>query len=224
MAAGLAWRLRFRLTADTLAWRRGARRTAHRPPPGPPGAARLGGPARPGHPRLAGQHRPPGHRPQRGGRDRLQALPRPAPLDPAGLLWHGRHLLVPTLRKVRWEADQVDEVLGVADVQVVAIMAVHGANVPWGRLHGDGVTVAPARRMPDLLQALPADPWPRAGGLAGRPGPAAVPRRRLTASPDQRSRRRCFRGFTGPAADALDRVRSAAPRRTALLETISGRA
>jgi hypothetical protein len=76
-------------------------------------------------------------------------------LDSYGLLWHGRHLLVATLRKVRWAADQADEVLGVADVQVVAIMAVHGAKVPWGRLQADGVIVAPARRVPDLLQALP---------------------------------------------------------------------
>ena len=43
-----------------------------------------------------------------------------------------------------------------AVVQVLAIMAVHGAKVPWGQLTADGVIVAPARRMPDLLQALPA--------------------------------------------------------------------
>ena len=97
------------------------------------------------------------------------------------MVWHGRHLLVSALRKVLWEADQADEVLGIADVQVAAIVAVHGASVPWGRLRADGVTVVPARRLPDLLQALPADPWARAGGLAGRPSPAAVPRRRLTA-------------------------------------------
>jgi hypothetical protein len=76
-------------------------------------------------------------------------------LDADGLLWHGRHLLLATLRKMRWAADKADEILGVADVQVVAIMAVHGANVPWGRLAADGVIVAPARRVPDLLQALP---------------------------------------------------------------------
>jgi hypothetical protein len=56
---------------------------------------------------------------------------------------------------VLWEADQADEGLGVADVQVAAVIAVHGASVPWGRLQVDGVTVAPARRVPDLLQALP---------------------------------------------------------------------
>jgi hypothetical protein len=38
---------------------------------------------------------------------------------------------------------------------VAAIMAVHGASVPWGRLQADGAIVAPARRVPDLLCALP---------------------------------------------------------------------
>ena len=71
------------------------------------------------------------------------------------MLWHGRHLLVSTLCKVRWEADQADEVLGVADVDVAAIVAVHGARVPWGRVRADGVTVIPARQVPDLLEALP---------------------------------------------------------------------
>ena len=76
-------------------------------------------------------------------------------LDPSGRLWHGRHPLTPTLRTVSWEADQAAQVLGVADVQVAAIVAVHGASVPWGRLEADGVTIVPARRLPDLLQALP---------------------------------------------------------------------
>jgi hypothetical protein len=76
-------------------------------------------------------------------------------LDASGLLWCGRHLLSMTLRKTLWEADQADEVLGVAEVQVAAIIAVHGVSVPWGRLQVDQVTVAPARQVPDLLQALP---------------------------------------------------------------------
>jgi hypothetical protein len=76
-------------------------------------------------------------------------------LDSYGMLWHGRHLLVSALRKTRWEADQADEVLSIADVDVTAIVAVHGANVPWGQVRADGVTVVPARRAPDLLQASP---------------------------------------------------------------------
>ena len=73
-------------------------------------------------------------------------------LDQDGFLWHGRHLLISTLRRVRWEADQV---LGIADLNVGAIVAVQGASVPWGRLEADGVTVASARRVRDLLRALP---------------------------------------------------------------------
>jgi hypothetical protein len=76
-------------------------------------------------------------------------------LDGYGNLWHGRHLLVTTVRAARWEADQADEVLGVAEVHVAAVVAVHGASVPWGGVTVDGVTVLPAGRVPDLLRALP---------------------------------------------------------------------
>jgi hypothetical protein len=62
---------------------------------------------------------------------------------------------VATLRRVLCQADQADEVLGVAEVRVLAIVAVHGASVPWGRVDSDGVTVVPARRVPGLLWALP---------------------------------------------------------------------
>jgi hypothetical protein len=85
------------------------------------------------------------------------------------MLWHGRHLLVSTLRKTRWEADQADEVLGIADLQVPGIVAIHGASIPWGQIHTDGVTVVPARRLPDLLQALPPTLGPeRVAWLADR--------------------------------------------------------
>jgi hypothetical protein len=170
VAVGLAWRLRFHVAPDTLAWRRGAageRRTARllsllerR------GWAVLHDLAIPGI-QANIDHLVIGP----GGvvvidtkqyRGRLW-------LDADGLLWHGRHLLVATLRKLRWAADQADEVLGVADVQIVAIMAVHGADVPWGRLAADGVIVAPARQVPDLLQALPAILGPeRVAWLADR--------------------------------------------------------
>jgi hypothetical protein len=76
-------------------------------------------------------------------------------LDADGLLWHGRHLLVSALRTTLWEADQADEVLGIADLQVAAIVAVQGARVPGGLLRAEGVTLVPARRLSDLLQGLP---------------------------------------------------------------------
>jgi hypothetical protein len=170
VAAGLAWRLRFRVAAATLAWRRGAageRRTARLLGPlERQGWAVLHDLAIPGT-QANIDHLVIGP----GGvvvidtkqyRGRLW-------LDPDGLLWHGRHLLVATLRKLRWAADQADKVLGVADVQILAIMAVHSTNIPWGRLAADGVIVAPARRMPDLLQALPAILGPeRVAWLADR--------------------------------------------------------
>jgi hypothetical protein len=155
-AAGLGWRLWFRPSVDTLAWRRGAageRRTAKLLAPlERRGWAVLHDLAIPGT-QANLDHLVIGP----GGvvvvdskqyRGRLW-------LDCYGMVWHGRHLLVSALRKVRWEAGQADEVLGIADVQVAAIVAVHGASVPWGRLQADGVTIVPARRVPDLLQALP---------------------------------------------------------------------
>jgi hypothetical protein len=76
-------------------------------------------------------------------------------LDSYGMLWHGRHLLVSALRKVLWQADQADEVLGIADIRVAGMVAVHGASVPWVLTQADGVTIVPARRVSELLQALP---------------------------------------------------------------------
>ena len=76
-------------------------------------------------------------------------------VDRDGMVWHGHHLLVSALRKTLWEADQADEVLGIADLQVAGIVALHGASVPWGLLRAEGVTVVPARRLPNLLGALP---------------------------------------------------------------------
>jgi hypothetical protein len=76
-------------------------------------------------------------------------------LDPSGRLWHGRHPLAPALGAVSFEADQAAKVL--ADPQVVVpIVAVHGAQVPWGRVVVDGVPVVPARRLPSMLREFPA--------------------------------------------------------------------
>jgi nuclease-like protein len=53
--------------------------------------------------------------------------------DPSGRLWHGRYPLAPALRAVGFEADQAAQVLPDPGVAVVPIVAVHGAQVPWGR-------------------------------------------------------------------------------------------
>jgi hypothetical protein len=39
---------------------------------------------------------------------------------------------------------------------VVPIVAVHGAQVPWGKVVTDGLPVVSARRLPSMLRGLPA--------------------------------------------------------------------
>jgi hypothetical protein len=154
--ARLGWRLRFSPSADIRAWRRGAsgeRRTARLLAPlERRGWAVLHDLAIPGSTANI-DHLVIGP----GGvlvidskqyRGRLW-------VDGYGMVWHGRDLLVSALRKVRWAADQADELLGIANITVAAIVAVHGARVPWGLLQADGVTIVPARRVSDRLQALP---------------------------------------------------------------------
>jgi hypothetical protein len=165
VAAG--WELRFRSSPDVVAWRRGAageRRTAQLLEPlERHGWAVLHDLAVPDS-RANIDHMVIGP----GGvfvidskqyRGRLQ-------LDPSGRLWHGRYPLAPTLRAVSFEADQAAVVL--ADPQVVVpIVAVHGAQVPWGMVVMDGVRVVAARRLPSMLRALPAVLGPeRVAGLA----------------------------------------------------------
>jgi len=154
MAAG--WRLRFRPSTDAIAWRRGAageRRTA-----------RLLGPLERHGWAVLHDLAVPGSRANidhlligPGGvcvvdskqyRGRLQ-------LDPSGRLWHGRSPLAPTLRAVGFEADQAAQVLPDPGVAVVPIVAVHGAQVPWGKVVVDGVPVVAARRLPSMLRQLP---------------------------------------------------------------------
>jgi hypothetical protein len=156
VAVGLGWLLRFRPSPDTLAWRRGAtgeRRTARLLAPlERRGWAVLHDLAIPGtQANIDHLVIDPGgvlviDSKQYRGRLRV---------DRDGMVWHGRHLLVSALRTTLWKADQADEVLGIADLQVPAIVAVHGASVPGGALRTEGVTVIPARRLPDLLCALP---------------------------------------------------------------------
>ena len=55
-----------------------------------------------------------------------------------------------------FEADQAARVLPNPGVAVVPIAAVHGAQVPWGKVVMDGVPVVPARRLPSMLRELPA--------------------------------------------------------------------
>jgi hypothetical protein len=79
-------------------------------------------------------------------------------LDGSGRLWHGRYPLAPTLRAVDYEADQAAQVLVDPDVVVVVvpIVAVHGAQVPCGKVVTQGVPVVAAKRLPSMLRQLPA--------------------------------------------------------------------
>jgi len=167
IAAG--WGLRFRPSPDASAWRRGAAGERH--------TARLLGPLERQGWTILHDLAVPGSAANidhlaigRGGvfvidskqyRGRLQ-------VDPTGLLWHGRYPLTPTLRAVEFEADRAAQVL--ADPQVVIpIVAVHGAQVPWGKIVVDGVPVVPARGLPSMLRALPPVLGPeRVAGLAAR--------------------------------------------------------
>jgi hypothetical protein len=77
-------------------------------------------------------------------------------LDSSGRLWHGHYPLAATLQAVSFEADQAALVLTDPDVVVRPIMAVHGVQVPWGKVVTHGVPVVPARRLPSMLGQHPA--------------------------------------------------------------------
>ena len=64
--------------------------------------------------------------------------------------------LAPSLQAVSWEADQAAQVLPDPGVVVLPVVAVHGAQVPWGKVVVEGVPVVSARRVPSMLRALPA--------------------------------------------------------------------
>ena len=156
-AVAAGWGLRFRPSPEAIAWRRGAageRRTA-----------RLLGPLERQGWVVLHDLAVPGSRANidhlaigPGGvfvvdskqyRGRLQ-------LDGSGRLWHGRYPLTATLQAVSFEADQAALVLPDPGVVVVPIVAVHGAQVPWGKVVMNGVPIVPARRLPSMLRQLPA--------------------------------------------------------------------
>ena len=156
-AVAAGWGLRFKPSPDAVAWRRGAageRRTA-----------RLLGPLERHGWAVLHDLAVPGSRANLdhlvigpGGvfvidskqyRGQLQ-------LDSSGRLWHGRCPLAPTVQAASFEADRAAQVLPDAGVPVVPIVAVHGAQVPWGKVVMDGVPVVSARRLTTMLRQLPA--------------------------------------------------------------------
>jgi hypothetical protein len=138
-AVAAGWGLRFRPSPDAVAWRRGAageRRTARL----------LGSLERQGWAVLHDLAVPG----SRANIDHLVIGPGGVfvidskqysgrlQLDSSGRLWHGRYPLAPTLRAVSFEADQAAQVLPDPGVVVVPMVAVHGAQVPWGKVVTDG--------------------------------------------------------------------------------------
>jgi hypothetical protein len=167
VAAGVGWALRFRVSPETWAWRRGA--------VGERKTARLMGRLEPHGWRVLHDLAVPG---SRANIDHLAIGPGGVfvidsklytgklRLAPGGSLWHGRYPLAPALRTARFEADQAAQVLATPSVEIVPLVAVHGAHVPWGKLVVDGVPVVTARRLPELLRRLPTTLGPeRVAGL-----------------------------------------------------------
>ncbi|MEV6682176.1 nuclease-related domain-containing protein [Streptomyces erythrochromogenes] len=70
-----------------------------------------------------------------------------------GQLYSGRYRMA--LDTVEWEASRIQQSLG---TPVTAIVAVHGAAVPGGRLRIGNVIVIPASRLRSTLRRLPRQP------------------------------------------------------------------
>jgi Nuclease-related domain len=86
-------------------------------------------------------------------------------LDAVGKLWHGRYPLAPILRTVSWEADQAAQVLPDPGMAVVPIVAVHGAQVPRGKVVTQGVPVVSPGACPACFASSQ-----RCSGPSGSPG------------------------------------------------------
>jgi hypothetical protein len=177
--AGVGWRLRFRPSPETQAWARGAAGERH--------VARLLAPLDAHGWTVLHDLRVPR---STANIDHLVIGPPgvfvvdakhyrgPLYLSRDGGLWHGRHPLAAALSATRWEADKVHATLGAPDIDVVPIVAVHGAAVPFGQVSIHGIPVVAAASLPGMLRALPPVLAPErvawaAGQLQARLRPAA---------------------------------------------------
>jgi hypothetical protein len=156
VVAAAWWRLRFRPSPETLAWARGAAGERH--------VARLLAPLEAHGWTVLHDLRVP-H--SKANIDHLVVgLPGVFVVDAKhyrgklhlsqdGGLWHGRYPLAAALSATRWEADKVQATLGAYDVDVVPIVAVCGAPVPFGQVSIHGILVVAAASLPGMLRALP---------------------------------------------------------------------
>src|SRR6266545_7063785 len=155
LAAGLVgWRLRFRVSAETAVWRRGARgerRTAR-------ALRKL---VRQGWTVLHDVAIPG----SRANGDHLLIGP-PGVFLVDSKAWHGTitqaidgqashngHPLDQTIATVRWEAEQVASALG---APVLPLLCVHDTRIPWDEIYVDNVPVLTPARLLALLRSLPA--------------------------------------------------------------------
>jgi hypothetical protein len=155
LAAGLVgWRLRFRVTAETAAWRRGARgerRTARA----------LGKLVRQGWTVLHDVAVPG----SRANGDHLLIGPPGVFLVDSkawhgcitmaldGSAWHNGHPLDQTLATVRWEAQQL---AGAVGAPVLPLLCVHNTRIPWDEIYVDSVPVLTPAKLLALLRSLEA--------------------------------------------------------------------
>jgi hypothetical protein len=152
-AAGAAWRLRFRASQPTRAWRdgaRGERATARR-------LQRL---ERHGYVVLHDLQVPGSH----ANIDHLAVGPAGVfvidskyyrgalQLGGEGMLWYGGYPLAQQLATAVWATLRVAEALQLPpDVPVVPLLVIHRAPVPWGGLTVAGVQVIPPSALVDTL-------------------------------------------------------------------------
>jgi len=153
-AAAVGWRLRFRISAETVAWRRGARgerRTArHLRKLVREGWTVLHDLAIP-QSRANGDHLligPPGVFlvDSKAWHGRIT-------LTVDGSAWHNGHPLDQTLATVRWEAQQLAGTIG---APVLPLLCVHDTQIPWDEIYVDSVPVLTPAKLLALLRSLPA--------------------------------------------------------------------
>jgi hypothetical protein len=154
--AAVGWRLRFRPSPETRAWARGAAGERH--------VARLLAPLDAHGWTVLHDLRVPG---SAANIDHLVIGPPgvfvidakhysgPLYVSRDGGLWRGRYPLAAALSATRWEADKVQATLGVPDIDVVPIVAVVGAAVPFGQVSIHSIPVVAAHSLPRMLRALP---------------------------------------------------------------------
>jgi hypothetical protein len=169
-AAGAAWRLRFRASQPTRAWRdgaRGERATARR-------LRRL---ERHGYVVLHDLQVPGSH----ANLDHLAIGPAGVfiidskrysgrlSLGPDGMLWYGRYPLAQQLATAVWASLRVAEALQLPlEVPIVPLLVIHHAPIPWGGLTVAGVQVIPPTALPDTLGREATVPAAQVAVIAGQ--------------------------------------------------------